>query len=145
MVAQRIFNLQRNKWVLLVTAHRIFSWQHVGSFSCGMPDLFYSCSMWILSCEMQTLHCGMWDTVPQSGIKPRPSVLGAWHVGHWTTKEVLWFHIERTTFLPEWNFFRTCFFFFFGLRIFLNQFLNVKTCSSTTFFLLLINFLPIDS
>ena len=30
----------------------------------------------------------MWDLAPQAGIEPRPPVLGAWSLSHWTTKEV---------------------------------------------------------
>ena len=41
-----------------------------------------------LSCSMRILSCGMWDLVPSPGIKPRPSVLGAWSLNHWTTREV---------------------------------------------------------
>ena len=36
----------------------------------------------------QDLHCGTWDLVPRPGIKPGPSVLGAWSLSHWTTREV---------------------------------------------------------
>ena len=43
-----------------------------------------------LSCSMRILSCGMWDLVPSPGIKPRPSVLGAWSLNHWTTREVPW-------------------------------------------------------
>ena len=37
---------------------------------------------------MQTLSCCLWDLVPWPGIKPRPPALGAWHLSHWTTREV---------------------------------------------------------
>ena len=30
----------------------------------------------------------MWDLVPRRGIEPKPSVLGAWSLNHWTSKEV---------------------------------------------------------
>ena len=32
----------------------------------------------------------MRDLVPQPGIEPRPPVLGAWSLTHWTTREVPW-------------------------------------------------------
>ena len=35
-----------------------------------------------------TLSCGMWDLVPQPGIKPGPPALGAQSFSHWTTKEI---------------------------------------------------------
>ena len=34
------------------------------------------------------LHCGMWDLVSWPGIEPWPPILGAWHLHHWTTREV---------------------------------------------------------
>ena len=34
------------------------------------------------------LSCGMWDLVPQPGIKPGPLQLGGQSLSHWTTKEV---------------------------------------------------------
>ena len=33
------------------------------------------------------LHCGMWDLVPWSGIKPRSPALEAWRLSHWITRE----------------------------------------------------------
>ena len=53
---------------VLVVACRIFD------LHCGMRDL--------------TLSCGIWDLAPWPGIEPRPSALGAWSLGHWTTREV---------------------------------------------------------
>ena len=32
--------------------------------------------------------CGMWDLASQPGTEPRPLVLEAWSVRHWTTREV---------------------------------------------------------
>ena len=34
------------------------------------------------------LSCSMQDLVPRPGIEPGPSALGAWSIGHWTTREV---------------------------------------------------------
>ena len=34
------------------------------------------------------LSCGMWELVPQPGIKPGPPALGVWSLSHWTTREV---------------------------------------------------------
>ena len=42
----------------------------------------------IFGCGIQTLNCSMWGLVPQAGIKPWPSALGAWSPSHWTTREV---------------------------------------------------------
>ena len=63
-------------------------------FGCTAPQLrlmrssvFIVCE--IFSCSVWTLSCGMWDLVPQPGIKPRPPALGAWTLVHWTTGEVL--------------------------------------------------------
>ena len=36
-----------------------------------------------------TLSCCRWDLVSQARIEPRPLVLGAQSLGHWTTREVL--------------------------------------------------------
>ena len=44
-----------------------------------------------LSCSTQNLLLVVWRLfwflVPWPGIKPRPSVLGAWNLSHWTTRE----------------------------------------------------------
>ena len=37
---------------------------------------------------MLGLSCSMWDLVPCPGIEPRPPALGAWSLGHWSTREV---------------------------------------------------------
>ena len=42
-----------------------------------------------LTCGIHTLSCGMWDLVPQPGIKPRPPALGMRSLSHWITREVL--------------------------------------------------------
>ena len=34
--------------------------------------------------------CSTWDLVLWPGIEPRPSVLGAWSLSHWTTRKVSW-------------------------------------------------------
>ena len=33
---------------------------------------------WVLSFDIWTFSCGMWDLIPWPGIEPRPLVLGAW-------------------------------------------------------------------
>ena len=35
------------------------------------------------------LSYGMWDLVPQPGIKPRPPALRAWSLSHWTNRKSL--------------------------------------------------------
>ena len=52
----------------------------VSGLSCHMRRIF--------SCGMGTLSCNMWDLAPWPGIKPRPPVLEAWSLSHWTTREV---------------------------------------------------------
>ena len=52
----------------------------------GYTRPFAACG--IFSCAMWTLSWGMWDTVPQPEIEPRPPVFGAWSLSHWTTREV---------------------------------------------------------
>ena len=47
-----------------------------------------------LSCEMQILSHGVWDLVPWPGIEPKPPVLGARSLSHWTIREV-----SKTSFL----------------------------------------------
>ena len=55
----------------------------------------------------------MWDLVPQLGIKPESSALGAWSLGRWTTREVLfggslslpWNLISITTALSKFSYF----------------------------------------
>ena len=42
----------------------------------------------IFNCSMQTLSCGMWDLVPQVGIKLPLPALGVWIPSHWTIREV---------------------------------------------------------
>ena len=38
-----------------------------------------------VACE---LGCGMWGLVPWPGIELEPPALGAWHLSHWTSREV---------------------------------------------------------
>ena len=35
------------------------------------------------------LSCGMQDLIPRPGIEPGPPALGAWSLGHWSSREVL--------------------------------------------------------
>ena len=49
---------------------------------------------------MLGLNCGMWDLVPQPGIKPRPPALGAWSLSHWITRDMLILHIVVCTSTP---------------------------------------------
>ena len=51
-----------------------------------------------LSCGMQTLSCCMCDLVPGPGIKPRPPVLGAQSLRHWTMREIPVSFILRESF-----------------------------------------------
>ena len=45
---------------------------------------------WILVAAGRIFSCGMWNLVPQPGIKPRPPALGAWSPSHWATRKVPW-------------------------------------------------------
>ena len=69
----------------------------------AVPGLLVAAGIFDLHCNMQSLlaatwgiftygswdlNCSMWDLVPWLGIKPRPPVLGAWHLSHWTTRAV---------------------------------------------------------
>ena len=36
----------------------------------------------LFSCDMQTLHCSVWDLPPWSGSESRPSALGIWSLSH---------------------------------------------------------------
>ena len=40
-----------------------------------------------LSCSTQYFSCNTWDLVPWPKIEPWPPALGAWSLGHWTTRE----------------------------------------------------------
>ena len=44
---------------------------------------------------------GMWDPVPQPGIKPRPPALGTWRLSHWTTSKVPKHSMRFTGINPE--------------------------------------------
>ena len=57
----------------------IFIYLSVSGLSCGMR--IFSYSMWPLSCDM-------WDLVPSTEIKRRPTELGALSLSHWTIREV---------------------------------------------------------
>ena len=43
-----------------------------------------------LSCGMRALHrsCSLWNLVSWRGIEPKPLVLGAWSLSHWTTRDI---------------------------------------------------------
>ena len=43
------------------------------------------------------LSCGMWNLVPQPGIEPGPSALGAQSLSHWTTREGRSYILEKKT------------------------------------------------
>ena len=56
--------------------------------------LFWLCWVLVVACRISHCSCGifsfgMWDLVPQPGIKPYPPALGAWSLCHWTTREGL--------------------------------------------------------
>ena len=51
------------------------------------PFFFFFYLMFIYLAALG-LSCSIWDLVPWSGIKPRPSALGVQSLSHWTTKEV---------------------------------------------------------
>ena len=36
-----------------------------------------------------TLSCGKWDLVSHPGMEPGPTVLEAWSLSYWTTRDVL--------------------------------------------------------
>ena len=57
----------------------LFIYLAVSSLSCGMQD--FSSSMW-------TLSYGIWNLLPQPGIKLGSPALGAQSFSHWTTREV---------------------------------------------------------
>lgn len=42
----------------------------------------------IFSCDMWSLSWSLWDPVSRSGMEPRPAILGAWSLSHWTTREI---------------------------------------------------------
>ena len=46
-----------------------------------------ACGIFLLRCSIWTCSCGMWDLVPWPGIEPKPPVLGAWSLSHWTTRD----------------------------------------------------------
>ena len=54
----------------------------------------------VIFLAMLGLNCGMWDLVPQPGIKPRPPALGAWSLSHWTTREVQTFNFVAAVDVP---------------------------------------------
>ena len=47
----------------------------------------------IFSCSRQASSCGLWDLIPQPGIKPGPPAMGTQSLSHWTTREVLDFYL----------------------------------------------------
>ena len=74
-------------WVLVAASEVFAAARGICSCGIGMWDLLVA-ACGIFSCGMQTLNCGMWDLVPRPGIEPRSPALGAWSLGHWTTREV---------------------------------------------------------
>ena len=52
---------------------------------------------------MLGLSCSMWDLVPWLGIKPGLLALGAWHLSHWTTREVSYDVILFFFFFFSWK------------------------------------------
>ena len=56
-----------------------------GSAGSSLPHA--GSSNFVVPCQI--LNWGMWDLVPQPGIKLESSALGAWSLGPWTTREVL--------------------------------------------------------
>ena len=50
-------------------------------------SLRFTVACCIFSGGVQRFSCGLWNRVPQPGIKPRPP-LGGWSLSHWTTREV---------------------------------------------------------
>ena len=83
MVGGFLYCLEKHMWVCdflfsMVFDIYLFIWLHwLLVAACGI----FSCSMW-------TLRCGLWDLVPQPGIKLRTPALGTWSLSHWTTSEV---------------------------------------------------------
>ena len=53
-----------------------------------LAELGPSYSIWPLSWSTHILSCSIWDLFPWAGIKPRPPVLRAHSLSHWTTKQV---------------------------------------------------------
>lgn len=104
----------------------------------------------VAACEFLVVRCKLFIVACEIQFPNQESNPGRlyWEHGMLATGPLRKFYdsiLKEQLFYQNGIFLELAFFFFFGLRIFLNQFLNVKTCSSTTFFLLLINFLPIDS
>ena len=45
--------------------------------------------LFIMYLAAMTLSCGKWDLVSRPGMEPGPTVLEAWSLSYWTTREVL--------------------------------------------------------
>ena len=57
-------------------------WQHIGSSA-----FVRACKSSAVACEPLAAVCGI--HFPDQGSTPGPSVLGAWSLTHWTSREVL--------------------------------------------------------
>ena len=70
--------------------HIFFIYLAALGLSCGTWDLFSS-GMWILE-----VVCGTWDLIPWAGLEPGPPLkLEAQSLHHWTTREVLMWHLPK--------------------------------------------------
>ena len=47
----------------------------------------------IFSCSMRTLSHNMWDLIPRAEIEPSTPALRARGLSHWTTREILCYHL----------------------------------------------------
>ena len=74
----RLVNLEYSHWRFF--KNNIFTYLASPGLSCGTHKL---CGF-LVACGI--FSCSMWDLVPWPGIKPGPSVLGAWSPSHWTTE-----------------------------------------------------------
>ena len=71
---------------------------HQHESAIGMPEPPTHLPVLGLNCCMQDLQsllhhagsfsCGLWDLVPQAGIKPRSPALGAQSLSQWTARQV---------------------------------------------------------
>ena len=47
----------------------------------------------IFSCSMRTLSHNIWDLIPRAEIEPSTPALRARGLSHWTTREILCYHL----------------------------------------------------
>ena len=71
-----------NGWGHWTPAFKTKTWE-----SLSLALLFFFLILFLYLAAL-SLSCKMWDLVPWPGIKPRPPVLGAQSLSHWTTREV---------------------------------------------------------